>query len=60
MGSSATLLLSIAAAIAMVLAMAGTLYPIPAPPYNVLPYIYLAYLLTGLTISLLTPNRGAP
>jgi hypothetical protein len=32
----------------MVLAMAGTLYPIPASPYNWLPYIYAAYLLGGL------------
>jgi amino acid transporter len=53
----AALTLAIAAALAMLLAMAGTLYPIPAPPYNVLPYIYLAYLALGLTISLLTPRR---
>jgi amino acid transporter len=59
-GKSATLLLSVSAALAMVLAMAGTLYPVPPPPYNVLPYIYLAYLAAGLTISLLTPKPGAP
>jgi len=45
----AALVLAIAAGAAMLLAMAGTLYPIPDPPYNVLPYIYLAYLITGLT-----------
>ena len=33
----------------MLLAMAGTLYPIPDPPYNILPYIYLAYIVAGLT-----------
>jgi amino acid transporter len=44
----AALALALAAALAMLLAMAGTLYPIPAPPYNWLPYIYLAYLLSGL------------
>jgi hypothetical protein len=43
----------------MLLAMAGTLYPIPAPPYNVLPYIYLAYLALGLTISLLIPKTAS-
>jgi amino acid transporter len=48
------LTLAIAAAVAMLLAMAGTLYPIPPPPYNYLPYIYLAYLIAGLIYSLLT------
>jgi len=55
----AALTLSIAAALAMVLAMAGTLYtgePIP-PPYNVLPYIYLVYLALGLTWFALAPRR---
>jgi hypothetical protein len=46
----AAIALAIAAALAMLLAMAGTLYPIPAAPYNVLPYIYLAYLLAGLAV----------
>ena len=55
----AALILAAAAAVAMLLAMAGTLYtgePIP-PPYNILPYLYLAYLALGLTISLLTSRR---
>jgi amino acid transporter len=50
----AALILSIAAALAMLLAMAGTLYPVPAPPYNYLPYCYLAYLAAGLAASLAT------
>jgi amino acid transporter len=33
---------------AMVLALAGNLYPVPEGPYGKLPYIYLAYLLAGL------------
>jgi len=33
---------------AMVLALAGNLYPVPEGPYGRLPYIYLAYLLAGL------------
>ncbi len=42
------LLLSIAGTAAMVLALIGTLYPVPAAPYNWLPYLYLAYLGFGL------------
>ena len=42
------LLLSIAATMAMVLALVGTLYPVPPAPYNWLPYLYLAYLVAGL------------
>lgn len=45
--TNATLLLSIAATAAMILALAGTLYPIPPSPYNWLPYFYLAYILCG-------------
>jgi amino acid transporter len=46
--ASGTLVLSIAAATAIVLALAGTLYPVPDPPYNWLPYVYLGYLALGL------------
>jgi amino acid transporter len=42
------LLLAITATAAMVFALVGTLYPVPAPPYNWLPYLYLAYLMIGL------------
>jgi amino acid transporter len=53
----AAIALAIAGALAMLLAMAGTLYPVPAAPYNVLPYIYLAYLLAGLAWFHLSPRR---
>jgi amino acid transporter len=36
------------AAAAMLLALAGNLYPVPEGPYGKLPYIYLAYLIAGL------------
>jgi amino acid transporter len=55
----ASLGLSIAAAIAMILAMAGTLYPVPEKPYNWLPYIYLAYLLAGLAWFQLAPRLSS-
>jgi amino acid transporter len=41
-------ILSTLAAIAMLLALAGNLYPVPEGPYGRLPYLYLAYLATGL------------
>jgi amino acid transporter len=36
------------AGLAMLLAMAGNLYPVPEGPYGKLPYIYLVYLIVGL------------
>ena len=41
-------IISILAALAMLLALAGNLYPVPEGPYGKLPYIYLAYLICGL------------
>jgi amino acid transporter len=40
--------LSSVAALAMLLALVGNLYPVPEGPYGKLPYIYLAYLTAGL------------
>ncbi len=39
---------SVLAALAMVLALAGNMYPVPEGPYGKLPYLYLAYLAAGL------------
>ena len=56
----AALTLSIAAALAMVLAMAGSVYPVPTQfPYNYLPYLYLAYLILGLLWFALAHRRTA-
>ncbi len=46
--TSSSLLLSIATTLAMLLALAGTLYPVPERPYNWLPYVYLVYILCGM------------
>jgi amino acid transporter len=53
----ASLALAAASALAMLAAMAGTLYPVPATPYNWLPYIYLVYLLLGLAWFAVTQAR---
>jgi amino acid transporter len=53
----AALILSVAAALAMLLALAGTLYPVPQAPYNWLPYIYLTYLILGLATVYFTHHR---
>ena len=42
------ILLAVAAALAMLLATLGTLFPIPPAPYRYLPYIYLAFIASGL------------
>lgn len=43
-----TVVLSVVASVAMLAALGGTLYPVPARPYNWLPYLFLVYLLGGL------------
>jgi amino acid transporter len=40
--------ISALAGVAMLLALAGNLYPVPEGPYGKLPYIYLAYVAAGL------------
>jgi len=52
-----TLLLSTAGTLAMFLALAGTLYPIPSAPYNWLPYVYLGYILCGLVWHAISTGR---
>jgi hypothetical protein len=40
--------LSAAGFVAMLLALAGSVYPVPTGPYAWLPYIYLVYLIAGV------------
>jgi amino acid transporter len=42
---------------AMLLALAGNLYPVPEGPYGKLPYIYLGYLVAGLAWFFLRTRR---
>jgi amino acid transporter len=45
---AATILLTTAATLAMLLAMASNLYPVPPAPLNYFPYLYAAYLAAAL------------
>jgi amino acid transporter len=58
--TTSTFALSIAATLATLLALAGTLYPVPDRPYNWLPYVYLAYILCGIAwFAITTRTRSA-
>ena len=46
------------AAVAMLLALVGNLYPVPEGPYGKLPYIYLAYVVAGLAWFLVRGKRA--
>ena len=48
------------AGVAMLLALAGNLYPVPEGPYGKLPYIYLAYLTAGLAWFRFRQPRKSP
>jgi amino acid transporter len=52
-------LLAITGAVAMVLAIAGSLYPVPQGPYRWLPYIYLAYLVGGWAWTMARRRSGS-
>ena len=58
--SMTLLVVAILGGLSMVMALAGTLYPVPAPPYSWLPYLYFVYLLITLVFFFRTRhNRNA-
>jgi amino acid transporter len=52
-----TVLLSLLSVAAMVIVLAGTLYPVPDPPKNWLPYLFLLYLAAAIGWHALRPGR---
>jgi amino acid transporter len=53
--------ISLCAVVAMGAALLGSLYPVPAGPYSLLPYIYAALLLAGFAWSIVwSARRAAP
>jgi len=48
------------ACIAMLLALAGNLYPVPEGPYGKLPYIYFVYLVAGMSWYFWRTRRSKP
>jgi hypothetical protein len=48
------------AVLAMGAALLGSLYPIPASPYSLLPYLYAGLLLMGFSWSTIWAYRTAP
>ncbi len=42
--------LSVTATVATLLAMVGTVFPVPPAPYRYLPYVYVAYLAGGMAL----------
>jgi len=44
-----SILLSIAAVLAMIAGLLGNLFPVPPAPYRYFPYVYLAYLAVALS-----------
>jgi hypothetical protein len=51
------LLVAVLGGISMIMALAGTLYPVPAPPYSWLPYLYFVYLLITLVFFFRTRHK---
>ena len=50
--------LAVVAAGAALAAVVGAIYPVPEAPYNYLPYIYLAYMASGLAYWWVTVKKG--
>ena len=51
------LVIAILGGVSMVMALAGTLYPVPDAPYSWLPYLYFAYLIVALVFFFRTQQK---
>lgn len=58
--STSMLVVAILGGLSMVLALAGTLYPVPAAPYSWLPYLYFFYVLVTLGFFFRTQRKRSP
>jgi amino acid transporter len=58
--SMSLLVVAILGGVSMIMALAGTLYPVPAPPYSWLPYLYFVYLLVALVFFFRTRHKRNP
>jgi amino acid transporter len=58
--SGSAQLISWVACVAMLLALAGNLYPVPEGPYGKLPYIYFVYLAAGMSWYFWRTRRSKP
>lgn len=52
--------ISCLAVLAMGAALLGSLYPVPTPPYSILPYLYVGLLLSGFVWSMIWSARPVP
>jgi hypothetical protein len=41
---------AVGALVLLLVPLVGSVYPVPAPPVNLFPYIFLAYFLVGLVV----------
>jgi amino acid transporter len=55
--SMTLLLVAVLGGISMIMTLAGTLYPVPAPPYSWLPYLYFVYLLITVVFFFRTRHK---
>jgi amino acid transporter len=53
------LVIAILGGISMLMALAGTLYPVPDPPYSWLPYLYFVYLLITTAFFFYTRQKNS-
>jgi amino acid transporter len=51
------LVVAVLGGVSMAMAMAGTLYPVPDPPYSWLPYLYFVYLLIAVVFFFRTRRK---